>query len=104
MDALVAGEFAITIFMLMRVFRAHSWEFAFFPLKFSKLFLFAASWRFQLFCCWETMRGDFERRFFWGFSEAQWTSMLLMSVVVSCEFGGMLPLERWHPVVTLVLL
>ncbi|MGQ3685011.1 MAG: prolipoprotein diacylglyceryl transferase [Candidatus Loosdrechtia sp.] len=48
----------------------------------------------------EFIRGDPGRPYLWGFSEAQWTSLILMSIVVSLEFRGALPFHLWHVVVT----
>jgi hypothetical protein len=43
----------------------------------------------------ELLRGD--RRPYWGaFSEAQWTSLLLMGATSAAELGGILPLEPAH--------
>ena len=53
--------------------------------------------------CWEFLRGDPDRPYFLGFSEAQWTSLVLMSLTVSSEFSGELPLQPWHPGITLTL-
>jgi hypothetical protein len=44
----------------------------------------------------EFVRGDPERPYLWGFSEAQWTSVLLVLVVVWAETSGLLPLQPWH--------
>jgi Prolipoprotein diacylglyceryl transferase len=44
----------------------------------------------------EFVRGDPERPYLWGFSEAQWTSVLLALVVVWAETSGLLPLQTWH--------
>lgn len=43
----------------------------------------------------EFARGDV-RPYRSGFSEAQWTSLLLLLVVVALELGGLIPLEPWH--------
>lgn len=53
--------------------------------------------------CFEFLRGDPERPYLWGFSEAQWTSLALMVVVVWVESVGGLPFEPWHLVATLGL-
>jgi hypothetical protein len=56
----------------------------------------------------EFFRGDPERPYLWGYSEPQWTSLFVLSIVVFCEIGGVLPLQRWHlvlavlPVLTMV--
>ena len=44
----------------------------------------------------EFLRGDASRRYLWGFSEAQWTSLLLMSVLVWAEISGNLPFHAWY--------
>ncbi|BAZ11856.1 prolipoprotein diacylglyceryl transferase [Calothrix sp. NIES-4071] len=44
----------------------------------------------------EFLRGDPERYYFWGFSEAQWTSLILIFAVVLAENFGCLPLQQWH--------
>jgi hypothetical protein len=46
--------------------------------------------------CFEFMRGDPDRHYFGGFSEAQWTSLLLLCVVVWGELSGILPYNVWH--------
>ena len=46
--------------------------------------------------CFEFVRGDAARPYRWGFSEAQWTSLLLMCAVVWAELSGVLPLHPWH--------
>ena len=46
--------------------------------------------------CFEFVRGDPERLYFWDFSEAQWTSLVLMSAVVGAEFSALLPFHWWH--------
>lgn len=43
----------------------------------------------------EFARGD-ARPYRAGFSEAQWTSLLLMLVVVAAELKGAIPLHAWH--------
>lgn len=50
--------------------------------------------------CLEFLRGDAERPYIWGFSEAQWTSILLMSGVVLAGFTGVIPFHIWHLAVT----
>jgi hypothetical protein len=44
----------------------------------------------------EFLRGDPDRPYFAGFSEAQWTSLILMSLVTLGEFAGKLPFHSWH--------
>jgi len=44
----------------------------------------------------EELRGDATRPYWWGFSEAQWTSLLLASSVVLAETRGRLPFTWWH--------
>jgi prolipoprotein diacylglyceryltransferase len=50
--------------------------------------------------CFEFMRGDPDRAYYWDFSEAQWISLLLMSVVVWAELSGLLALHAWHTAAT----
>jgi prolipoprotein diacylglyceryltransferase len=44
----------------------------------------------------EFARGDAERPFLWNFSEAQWTSVLLIWALVFAEHRRMLPASEWH--------
>jgi len=44
----------------------------------------------------EFARGDAARLYFAGFSEAQWTSLLLAIVVAFAERRAILPASRWH--------
>jgi hypothetical protein len=44
----------------------------------------------------EFWRGDPERPYLWGFSEAQWITLLLMGLVAGTELTGSLPLTSWH--------
>lgn len=44
----------------------------------------------------EFARGDVGRPYLWGFSEAQWISMLLMCLVVVAECFGILHFQFWH--------
>ena len=46
--------------------------------------------------CFEFARGDTDRSYLWGFSEAQWTSVLLMAGVLWAELTGLLPFQAWH--------
>jgi hypothetical protein len=46
--------------------------------------------------CFEFARGDPERPYFWGFSEAQWISLSLMIVISVAELAHALPLYTWH--------
>jgi hypothetical protein len=52
----------------------------------------------------EFWRGDPERHWLWGFSEAQWISLLLMGLVTGAELSGALPLYPWHVGATAALL
>lgn len=54
--------------------------------------------------CFEFARGDCARPYFHGFSEAQWTSLVLVSGEISLEYTGLLPHYSWHGVIPLVLL
>jgi Prolipoprotein diacylglyceryl transferase len=53
--------------------------------------------------CLEFARGNPERTYFGGFSEAQWTSLILMSALSSAELVGAIPREPWHLVATVCL-
>lgn len=44
----------------------------------------------------ERVRADDGRPYWRGFSEAQWTSLVLMSGVVAAEWQGRLPFSPWH--------
>ena len=46
--------------------------------------------------CFEFMRGDLQRPYYGGLSEAQWTSLLLMCAVVWAELTGTLTFHWWH--------
>jgi hypothetical protein len=46
--------------------------------------------------CFEFMRGDPERSYWRGFSEAQWISAGLTMLVAIAELSGLLPLQWWH--------
>lgn len=53
--------------------------------------------------CFEFARGDPERPYLWGFSEAQWISILLMGTVVWAGLSGVLTFRLWHVGVTCCL-
>ena len=44
----------------------------------------------------EFLRGDADRPYAWGFSEAQWTSLILVSGVALAEAWAHAPYSRWH--------
>ncbi len=46
--------------------------------------------------CLEFARGDPERPYFGGFSEAQWTSMVELGLIAGAERFGLLPSANWH--------
>ena len=46
--------------------------------------------------CFEFMRGDPDRTYHGGFSEAQWTSVILTLLVGAGEMLGLLPPKWWH--------
>lgn len=50
----------------------------------------------------EELRGDAARPYWGRFSEAQWTSALLMALVLVAEWQGRLPRSQWHLGVGLV--
>ena len=49
--------------------------------------------------CFEFFRGDTARRYYAGFSEAQWTSLGSIALVVSAEACHILPQQGWHGIV-----
>jgi hypothetical protein len=51
----------------------------------------------------EFLRGDSGRSYSLGFSEAQWTSLALMSFVAGLEIGYVVPYEPWHVGATVCL-
>jgi hypothetical protein len=51
----------------------------------------------------EFARGDPDRPYLYGLSEAQWTSVTLMSAVVWGEVAGILPFRLWHIIATMGL-
>lgn len=46
--------------------------------------------------CLEFGRADLGRPYIAGFSEGQWTALLLLAVLVGAEWLGLLPLHLWH--------
>lgn len=54
--------------------------------------------------CFEWARGDTGRPYRYGFSEAQWISLLLTWAIVGAEYMGVLPLQSWHALVAIGLL
>jgi prolipoprotein diacylglyceryl transferase len=46
--------------------------------------------------CLEFMRGDEDRRYRLGLSEAQWSSALLLLTLLALESAGVLPYQTWH--------
>jgi hypothetical protein len=44
----------------------------------------------------EFARGDADRPYWRGFSQAQWLALLLTGLIVCAELTGILPLLRWH--------
>jgi hypothetical protein len=44
----------------------------------------------------EFLRGDSERPYYFGFSEAQWTSLAIVCVAIAVEMRGFLPFHLWH--------
>jgi Prolipoprotein diacylglyceryl transferase len=53
--------------------------------------------------CFEFLRGDPARPYWLTFSEAQWTSLLLLWIVAWAELSRVLPLRSWHVGAALVL-
>jgi prolipoprotein diacylglyceryltransferase len=58
------------------------------------------SFRFVL----EFFRGDAERPYFRGLSEAQWTTLVLIAVSIIMSSAGITPLYNWHIIMTALLL
>jgi len=58
------------------------------------------SFRFVL----EFFRGDAERPYFRGLSEAQWTTLVLIAVSIIMSSAGITPLYNWHIMMTALLL
>jgi Prolipoprotein diacylglyceryl transferase len=54
--------------------------------------------------CFEFARGDAVRPYLWGFSEAQWTSVIVATAEVWAEQVELLPSYSWHVVVPILLL
>ncbi len=54
--------------------------------------------------CFEFVRGDAGRPCLWGFSEAQWTSLIIAMVEVWAERAHLVPSYGWHAAVPLLLL
>jgi len=44
----------------------------------------------------ELVRGDAARRYLAGFSEAQWTSLLVMAASIAAGAAGWMPVSAWH--------
>lgn len=44
----------------------------------------------------EFLRGDDDRPYLWGFSQAQWLALTLTALVATAEVSGWLPLRTWH--------
>jgi hypothetical protein len=57
--------------------------------------VFYDSVRFSL----EYIRGDDDRPYYGGFSQAQWISAILLVLVVLGEWRGLLPWHAWHAVI-----
>src|ERR1700678_1232507 len=53
--------------------------------------------------CLEFFRGDAARPYLWGFSEAQWTSLLLTLAIAIAERTKILPPSRWHWVAAMAM-
>jgi len=48
----------------------------------------------------ELVRGDSDRPYYLGFSQAQWISVILLLLMVAAEWRGLLPWRPWHAAVT----
>lgn len=53
--------------------------------------------------CLEFLRGDAARPYLYGFSEAQWTSLLLAIAALVAEHGRIIPTARWHTAATIAI-
>jgi prolipoprotein diacylglyceryl transferase len=53
--------------------------------------------------CLEFFRGDVARPYFYGFSEAQWTSLVLAMAALFAEQAKLLPAARWHTAVVIAM-
>jgi Prolipoprotein diacylglyceryl transferase len=51
----------------------------------------------------EYIRGDDDRPYYGGFSQAQWISEILLVLVVLAEWRGLLPWHTWHAAVAAVM-
>lgn len=51
----------------------------------------------------EFFRGDSERAYWKGLSEAQWTTLLLVAVSLALSFAGWFPFYHWHWIIFLLL-
>ncbi len=51
----------------------------------------------------EFLRGDPERLYWKGLSEAQWTTLLLIAISLVLSFTGYLPFYHWHWIIFLLL-
>lgn len=51
----------------------------------------------------EFFRGDAERPYWKGLSEAQWTTLLLVAITLTLSFTGYLPFYQWHMIIFLLL-
>ncbi len=65
----------------------------------------ALAWYFVMYSggrfCFEFLRGDPQRRYLGSFSEAQWTSLVLVTLMSVAELTGMLTFHMWHLVVAI---
>jgi Prolipoprotein diacylglyceryl transferase len=51
----------------------------------------------------EVTRGDWVRPILGGFSEAQWTAVVVLAAVATAELAGALPQARWHVAIAAML-
>lgn len=54
--------------------------------------------------CLEFVRGDADRRYLFGFSEAQWTSCILALSALFAARAGQLPRSPWHQAATFAII
>lgn len=53
--------------------------------------------------CFEFGRGDAGRFYFWGFSEAQWTSLILVFIISFLEILKIINFHLWHQIILICI-
>jgi hypothetical protein len=54
--------------------------------------------------CFEFVRGDSRRPYWIGFSEAQWTTVILMMLTLAAEVSGLLTWHAWHAALAIAVI